>query len=482
MKESSVRIASTFITALVIAAGLMISSRPVRAQDAAANDIRIRPIPVAVQCWTFRAFTFMETLDRVQALGIHYIQPYSGQKLGGDFGDAVLGPELSAAQLDKVRAELRKRDITPVAYGVVNFENTEADARRVFDFAKKLGIGIVVTEPSWDDWSLLDRMIAEYGIRVAIHNHPLPSKYARPETALSRMVGHNPNIGVCADTGHWMRTGVNPVDALRAFDGRIVDVHLKDLKDFGTTDTFDVPFGSGAADVRAILAELTRQNYRGCLTIEHEKPEDLKNPEAPIRAGLAFLKSITYYGDDWKQLIAWDGTRYTKQGWNHYGPGYFTLDERTGVLDSHGGMGLMWYAVEQYGDFELELEYRCAASETNSGIFVRVPEMLSSDAYIYHSFEIQIADKEEGIHATGSVYDAEAPSARPYRPIGEWNHCRIVFRGDRITVAVNGQQVVDWNAEPRGKVRDFAPAGFIGLQNHDDIAPVSFRNIYVRRL
>ncbi len=482
MKITVFRILCVVITAFGLAAGLMMQSCAEPAKGAPVNEIRIRKFPVAVQCWTFHAFTFTETLDKVQALGLHYIQPFSGQKLGGDFGEAVLGPDLSNTQLEKVREEMRKRDITPVAYGVVNFDDNEASARKVFEFAKKLGIGIVVTEPAWDDWSLLDRMIAEYGIRVAIHNHPFPSKYSHPETALSRMVGHDPSIGVCADTGHWMRSSVKPVDALRAFDGRIVDVHLKDLKDYGSTDTYDVPFGSGAGNVRAILTELTRQNYRGYLTIEHENPAELQNPEPSIRAGLAFLDSIAYYGDDWKQLIAWDGSRFTKQGWNHYGPGYFTLDEKTGELTSHGGMGLMWFAAEQYGDFELELEYRCAAPETNSGVFVRVPEMPSSDAYIYHSFEIQIADKEEGIHATGAVYDAEPVTARPYRPAGEWNHCRIVFRGNRITVAVNGQQVVDWNAEPRGKVRDFAPAGFIGLQNHDDIAPVSFRNIYVRSL
>jgi hypothetical protein len=183
-----------------------------------------------------------------------------------------------------------------------------------------------------------------------------------------------------------------------------------------------------------------------------------------------------------EQILKQSNGRYEKHGWNHYGPGYFDLDPETGVLTSHGGMGLFWYAAKEYGDFVLELEFRCADANTNSGVFLRVPEVPASDDYIYHSFEIQINDAGEGIHATGAVYDAEAPSARASRYAGEWNHYRITFRGNRIVVELNGTQVLDWNAEPRGKVRDFAPRGYIGLQNHDDRSPVYFRNIFVKEL
>jgi hypothetical protein len=180
-------------------------------------------------------------------------------------------------------------------------------------------------------------------------------------------------------------------------------------------------------------------------------------------------------------LKAFDG-RYSKAGWNHYGPGYFDLDPETGVLTSHGGMGLFWYAVRDYADFVLELDFKCSDRTTNSGVFLRVPGVPSSDDYIYHSFEIQIDDASEGIHHTGAVYDAEAPSARASKPPGEWNHYAITFRGSHITVELNGTTVIDWQAEPRGKVRDFAPRGYIGLQNHDDTSPVSFRNIFVKQL
>jgi hypothetical protein len=182
-----------------------------------------------------------------------------------------------------------------------------------------------------------------------------------------------------------------------------------------------------------------------------------------------------------ERLLVMRNNRYVLDEWRHQGPGGFTLDSTAGVLKSYGGMGLLWYAAREYGDFTLELDFRCADSATNSGVFLRVPGEPTSDEYIYHSFEIQINDAaEQAIHRTGAVYDAQAPSDSAAKPPGQWNHFAITFRGSRITVLLNDKKVVDWNAEPRGKVKDFAPRGYIGLQNHDDRSPVEFRNIVIR--
>jgi sugar phosphate isomerase/epimerase len=447
------------------------------------DDMRIKYIPVAIQCWTFHNFTFMETIDRVQAMGVQYLQPYPGQRIGGDFGDATFGPDLTDEQMERIRIELGDRNITLVAFGVIQFDDDEQSMERLFGFAKKMGIPTIVTEPRYDDWSRIERMVRKYNIKVAIHNHPHPSKYAFPATVMSRLHGLDPRIGVSADTGHWMRSGVRPIDALRTLDGRIMDVHLKDLAEFNTTETHDVPFGSGLADVRTILAELTRQGYQGYITVEHENPAELDNPEPSVLKGIEYLASVTDYDESWKPLIQWNGGQYTKHGWNHYGPGYFTLDAKTGILSSRGGMGLFWYA-ERYDDFVIDLEYRTTADVTNSGVFLRVPEMPANNSYIYHSYEIQIDNSPAlGKNFTGAVYDAEPPTSDAARPTGEWNHFRITFDGNRITVVLNGTTVVDkWNAVPRGKVRDIARDGYIGLQNHDDRAQVQFRNIYLKEL
>jgi len=445
------------------------------------QDVRIKKFPFAVQCWTFRKFTFLETLKKAKELGIKYLQPYPGQALSLDMPDVKFDHTLSDDLIKKVKRELKKHGISLVSYGVVNFENSEESMGKVFDFAKKMGIKTIVTEPQYDDYSLIEKMVQKFNINIAVHNHPEPSKYARPETVLDHVKGLDERIGSCADTGHWMRAGLKPVEALRLLEGRILDVHLKDRNKFGTKGAYDVPFGQGKANIHDILAELTLQNYHGYLSIEYENPEEVDNPSPSIRKGMEYIKSITYY-EEYEEILKRNNDRYSKHGWNHYGPGYFELDEKTGILKGQGGMGLFWYSVKKYKDFILDLEYKCADEHTNSGIFIKVPDMPVSNDYIYHSFEVQINDAGKGIHKTSAVYDAEAPRVDASKKIGEWNHLKITFKGNHIKIELNGTLVIDWDAEPRGKVKDIADEGYIGLQNHDSRSPVYFRNIFVKEL
>lgn len=441
--------------------------------------VRIKKFPFAVQCYSFRNFTFMETLQKVQELGLRYVQPYVGQRFSDDQPGVVFDHALSEENVERVQKRISELGISFAGYGVVNFENEEESMSRIFDFARKLSIPTIVTEPAFDDFDLLEKMARKYRIQIAIHNHPGPSKHSLPEEVLLHIEGRDERIGVCADTGHWMRTSVDPVDALRKLEGRLIDVHLKDLTAFGETDASDVPYGQGQADVRAILAELTRQNYAGFITIEYES--EPAGPSPFIAKGIEYIKSITHY-EGYEEILVRQGQRYSKRGWNHYGPGYFILDERTGELKAQGGMGLFWYSVKTYKNFILELEFKCETRTTNSGVFVRVPEVPTNDDYIYHSFEVQINDAGKGIYGTGAAYDAEAPTAQASKEVGEWNHFKITFVGNRLSIELNGTPVLNWEAEPRGKVTDFASEGYIGLQNHDSRSPVYFRNIFVKEL
>ncbi len=472
-----------FTAVLIMAAFFTVPASPGTTGSAKAVDyqkVRIKKFPIALQCWTFRKFSFFETLEKAKELGIKYLEPYPGQLLEKG-GKDRFNHKLTEEQIKQVRNKLKDYGISLVSYGVVGFDNTKPSMREVFDFAKKLGIRTIVTEPKFDDFSLLEKMVKKYNINIAIHNHPLPSKYARPETVLEHIRGLDSRIGACADSGHWMRTGINPVKALQMLKGRIIDVHLKDLNKFGTKDAYDVPFGSGKANIHDILAELTEQNYLGFLAIEHEKKEDINNPIPPIRKGLSYIRGITYY-QDYEEILSRSFWGYSKHGWNHYGPGYFELDQKTGILKGHGGMGLFWYSRKKFKDFILELDFKSEDKFTNSGVFLRVPGMVTSDDYIYHSFEIQVYDNGKGIHKTAAVYDAEAPDQDAFYPSGEWNHFKITFKGDKIKVELNDQLVLDWKAEPRGKVKDFAMEGYVGLQNHDSQSPIYFRNIFIKEL
>jgi len=446
------------------------------------RDVRIKSFPVSIEGWTYRKYTFFETVDKLKALGISCLEAYPGQPLGNGNPKAVFEQGMPEADMAAAQAKLREAGVAVVAYGVVDLGTTEASMRKVFDFARKMGIRTVVCEPQDEAFPTLERLLEEYDLQAAIHNHPQPAKYAFPMTTLERLKGRSERIGVCADTGHWMREGLNPVECLRLLKGRILDTHLKDRTDFGKdASAKDVAWGSGRAMMRDILAELTLQDYGGALTMEYENEEEVLTPEPAIRKSVEFVKSVTYYWD-YQPLLSRSAAGYEKHGWNHYGPGYFELDAKTGVLKSQGGMGLLWYSAKKYRDFVLELDFKCTRKDTNSGVFVRVPAVPTSDDYIYHSFEVQIYDAGEGIHATGAAYDAEAPKLDASRPAGEWNHYKITFRGQRLQVELNGKLVLDWEAAPRGKVKDFAAEGYVGLQNHDSVSPVYFRNIFIKEL
>ena len=118
-------------------------------------------------------------------------------------------------------------------YGVCGLSKDEDASRKTFDFAKDMGIETIVSEPGPDAFDTSDKLCEEYRINVALHNHPKPSRYWNPDTVLEVCKGRSKRIGACADTGHWMRSGLNPVEQLKKLEGRIISFHFKDLNKFG---------------------------------------------------------------------------------------------------------------------------------------------------------------------------------------------------------------------------------------------------------
>lgn len=130
------------------------------------QSVRIKKFPIAMQCWTFHKFTFFETLKKVEDLGIEYLEAYNGQVLSSDMPEVKFGYDLNDDQIKLVKRKLMEHGISLVSYGVVNFENNEESMRKVFDFAKKMGIKTIMTEPQYDDYFLIERMVKEYNIKI----------------------------------------------------------------------------------------------------------------------------------------------------------------------------------------------------------------------------------------------------------------------------------------------------------------------------
>ena len=221
------------------------------------------------QAYSFNRFTFFEAVDKVASLGLHCIEAYPGQGLSPEQPDVKFDHNMSAETQALVKAKLAAADVKLMNYGVVGLSSDEAESRKVFDFAKAMGIETIVSEPPADAFDVVEKLCDEYGINVAIHNHPKPSRYWNYENVLKVCEGRSKRIGACADTGHWMRSGINPVDALKALEGRIVSFHFKDLNDYGRK-AHDVPWGTGKGDVKAMLAEIHRQGLQAVFSVEYE--------------------------------------------------------------------------------------------------------------------------------------------------------------------------------------------------------------------
>ena len=175
-------------------------------------------------------------------------------------------------------------------------------------------------------------------------------------------------------------------------------------------------------------------------------------------------------------------------GWEQVGKGYFTVED--GLLVSHGGMGLLWYTAETFGDCVLRVEYRTARAEDNSGVFVRI-DGPPPDAWhaVHHGYEVQIYAPGDAWHRTGVIYSMTSTSEQADARPGTWNTMEIELDGPRVRVRVNGAQVTDFDpaapVSPRQKPyepeRGPRPQrGYIGLQNHDDRSRVAFRDVSVR--
>jgi sugar phosphate isomerase/epimerase len=224
---------------------------------------------LGMQAWTFHEASLSDAIDATASLGLHYIEAIPGQKLGGGLPDAAFGEGMSADARTALKKKLSDSGVKLVNYGVCSLSKDVGQSRKVFEFAKDMGIETLVAEPSEDAFEALDKLCQEFSINVAIHNHPKPSMYWNPDTVLKVCKGRSNRIGACADTGHWPRSGLNPIECIKKLEGRIISFHFKDLNKLAP-DAHDVPWGTGVCDVKGMLAEIRRQRIKAVFSMEYE--------------------------------------------------------------------------------------------------------------------------------------------------------------------------------------------------------------------
>ncbi len=247
------------------------------------DSLKTGDFVIGCQAWTFNKFSVIEAIDKTAEAGGKVIEFFPGQKLSPEKPDVKFDHNASKEVWAEVKAHLAEKNITPVAYGVVGLSTNAEESRKVFEFAKYFGIGVLNTE-SVDAIDTFEPLVKEYDIKVGFHDHPKrpdnPSyRMWDPNYILEVVKDRDPRIGSCADTGHWVRSGLKPVDCLKILKGRVVSSHLKDLH-APLPSGHDVPFGTGVSDVPGILDEFKAQGFVGPISVEYEYDWDANVDDA----------------------------------------------------------------------------------------------------------------------------------------------------------------------------------------------------------
>lgn len=244
---------------------------------------------VGIQSYSYRQFTLERALEQIQMLGLRSVELYRGH----------VPTTATEAQITAVRNLCEKHRITPIAFGVENFSKDHDANRRLFEFARRLGVRFLSADPSPDSFGSLDKLVAEYNIGIAIHPHGPSGKqlhrWYSAELIMKAVRDHHRLIGTCLDTGHIIRCAqdpfnqrLDPAQQIRAMGNRNFGLHLKDHDNKRRTD---VVFGRGVLDVPAVLRALREVKFQGYISIEYEANPN--NPTADIRACLdVFRESV----------------------------------------------------------------------------------------------------------------------------------------------------------------------------------------------
>ena len=233
---------------------------------------------LGVQAYTFNRFTFFEAVDKIASMNLKYVEAYPGQTISKD-SDEKISYTMSDETRKIVKDKLNSAGVKWVCFGVTGAKD-EAEWRKLFEFAKDMGIETITCEPEFDQIDYIEELCDHFEINIAIHNHPKNpgSKYWDPDNVLKAVEGRISRIGACADTGHWSRSGFEPVECIRKLKGRIISLHFKDLN-VKDPDAHDVHWGTGVCNISGILEELKKQEFQGVFSIEYEYNWDNSVPD-----------------------------------------------------------------------------------------------------------------------------------------------------------------------------------------------------------
>ena len=239
-----------------------------------------RGMKAGVASYTFRKFSVDDTIKAMKRLDLKYIS----------IKDFHLPLDSTAEQRKSVVQKFKDAGITPVSCGNITMKNDEADIRRAFEYARDCGMYDIVCSPDPASMPILDKMVKEFDIRIAIHNHgPEDKKFPSPHDVWKAVQQYDPRVGLCIDIGHTARAKVDPAEAIIKYKDRLHDLHFKDINTI-EPDGITVPGGRGVLDLPSVMKALKKIKYTNLFAIEYEGSED--DPVAEVAETVGYAKGL----------------------------------------------------------------------------------------------------------------------------------------------------------------------------------------------
>jgi len=244
------------------------------------NDLpEANTLPVGIADYTFLHFDIPQSIQMMQRLELHFMS----------IKDFHLPLDSSQEKIDEVLKQYKDGGITIYGVGVIYMKTKDA-VDQAFEYAKKVGVPIIIGVPNHDLIDYAEEKVKAYNIKLAIHNHgPEDKLYPNPADVYDRVKNTDSRMGLCLDIGHARRAGVDPSKAFLQYGKRIFDLHIKDVTK-GEKDGQAIEVGRGIIDFKAFVKALRKINYPGHCSIEFEK--DMKDPLPGIAESVGYFKGV----------------------------------------------------------------------------------------------------------------------------------------------------------------------------------------------
>ena len=239
------------------------------------------PARLGVASYSLRKFPRAQAIEMIKALGTPYVNLKS----------VHLPYELSPQELAAARREIEGAGLQIVGGGTITFaRDTDEDVRRYFEYARAAGIPLITGTADPHILPRIERFAREYDIQVAIHNHgPEDRRFPSPYDVLKAVRAMDSRMGLCIDIGHTVRTGTDVVRAVADAGPRLLDMHVKDLRDPKLKESQCI-VGEGAIPIAAIFEQLAATGYGGYVNLEYEIDPD--DPLPGMKQSFAYMRGV----------------------------------------------------------------------------------------------------------------------------------------------------------------------------------------------